>query len=63
MMGVVASAVDAIIVCYAEAPNEFNENHPELAREFKTTWEAAWPDLMDFRGVAVVSLGGGLGTV
>lgn len=62
MMGVVSSAVDAIIVCYAEAPNEFKENHPELSRELETTWEAAWPD-MDFRGVAVVSLGGGLGVV
>lgn len=61
-MGVVSSAVDAIIVCYAEAPRELEQNHPETSRELETTWQAAWPD-MDFRGIAVVSLGGGLGIV
>lgn len=62
MMGVVSSAVDAIIVCFAEAPAEFKENHPELSQELESSWEAAWPN-MDFHGVAVVSLGGGLGIV
>lgn len=62
MMGVVSSAVDTIIVCYAEAPRELEENHPEMSQELETTWQTAWPD-MDFRGIAVVSLGGGLGVV
>lgn len=62
LLGVVSSAVDAVIVCYAEAPNELRENHPELSQELETTWASAWPDV-DFRGVAVVSLGGGLGIV
>lgn len=62
IMGVVSSAVDTIIVCYAEAPRELDANHPEISQEFESTWQTAWPDL-NFRGIAVVSLGGGLGIV
>ena len=61
VMGLLSSAVDSIIVCFAEAPNEFAESHPALAHEMQTTWSAAWPD--EFRGVAIVGLGGGLGIV
>lgn len=42
MMGAVASSVDAIIVLYAEAPAEFEENHPELSSEMQRTWTSAW---------------------
>jgi len=62
IMGVVSSAVDTIIVCYAEAPRELDANHPEISQEFESTWQTAWPDL-NIRGIAVVSLGGGLGIV
>ena len=61
VMGLLSSAVDSIIVCFAEAPNEFAESHPSLAQEMQTAWSAAWPE--EFRGVAVVALGGGLGIV
>jgi hypothetical protein len=62
VLGVVSSAVDAIIVCFAEAPGEFKENHPAIAQEMQTTWDAAWPTV-DFNGVAMVSLDGGIGIV
>jgi len=62
MMGVLSSAVDTVLVCYCEAPRELQENHPDISRELETTWATAWPDT-DFRGIAVVSLGGGLGIV
>ena len=61
VMGLLSSAVDSIIVCFAEAPNEFAESHPSLAQEMQTAWSAAWPE--EFRGVAIVALGGGLGIV
>lgn len=61
VMGLLSSAVDSIIVCFAEAPNEFAESHPSLAEEMQTAWSAAWPE--EFRGVAIVALGGGLGIV
>jgi hypothetical protein len=39
------SAVDSIIVLFAEAPQEFNANHPELAREVEEAWAQAWPSI------------------
>ena len=59
-MGLLSSAVDSVIVCYAEAPQEFNETHPELAQEMHETWSHAWPDL---GGPVIVGLGGGIGVV
>ena len=43
MMSVVGSAVNTVIVCFAEAPAEFEANHPELSREMRMTWRQAWP--------------------
>mmetsp|Transcript_2885 Transcript_2885/g.5101 ORF Transcript_2885/g.5101 Transcript_2885/m.5101 type:complete len:589 (-) Transcript_2885:219-1985(-) len=43
LMTLVSSAVNTVIVCYAEAPREFQENHPKLADDMKTTWRQAWP--------------------
>jgi len=42
-MSVVGSAVNTVIVCFAEAPNEFQRNHPELSEEMRATWRQAWP--------------------
>lgn len=38
MMDVVQSAVDTIIVCFAEAPGDLEKNHPELSQEMRGTW-------------------------
>eukprot|EP00957_Ditylum_brightwellii_P104351 7947901-Ditylum_brightwellii.AAC.1 len=46
-MSVVSSAVNTVIVCYAEAPNEFQTSHPELSNEMRTSWRQAWP--LDFK--------------
>mmetsp|Transcript_18706 Transcript_18706/g.40728 ORF Transcript_18706/g.40728 Transcript_18706/m.40728 type:complete len:585 (-) Transcript_18706:208-1962(-) len=62
VMGLLSSAVDSIIVCYAEAPNEFSESHPHHSQEMQSTWAAAWPDL-GLRGPVVITLGGGMGIV
>lgn len=42
MMGTVASAVNTIIVCFAEAPREFEINHPELSISLREAWRAAY---------------------
>jgi len=43
-MSVVASAVDTVIVCYAEDPNTFQANHPELSERMRDTWREAHPE-------------------
>jgi hypothetical protein len=45
LFSVIGSAVNTIIVCYAEAPAEFEQNHPRLSAEMRAAWTAAWPDL------------------
>lgn len=44
MMELVSSAVNAVIVCFAEAPDAFNRNHKELCDEMLTAWKNAYPD-------------------
>ena len=39
MMSVVGSAVNTVIVCFAEAPAEFEQNHPVLSLEMRGAWE------------------------
>jgi hypothetical protein len=45
-MAVVASAVNTVIVCYAEAPAEFEMNHPQLAQQMRSSWAQSWPDIV-----------------
>ena len=47
-MSVVSSAVNTVIVCFAEAPNEFQMNHPELSNEMRAGWRQAWPEECGF---------------
>lgn len=45
LMGVVGSAADTVIVCFAESPAEFEANHPGLSHELRKAWIEAWPEL------------------
>jgi len=45
LLSVVGSAVNTVIVCYAEAPAEFERNHPQLSQEMRAAWTNAWPGL------------------
>jgi len=45
MLGVVGSAVDTVIVCYAESPAEFEQNHRALSVEMRKAYREAWPEL------------------
>jgi multisubunit Na+/H+ antiporter MnhC subunit len=38
MLGVVGSAVNTILVCFAAGPFEFDKNHPRLSREMREAW-------------------------
>eukprot|EP00529_Nitzschia_sp_RCC80_P015534 CAMPEP_0113489562 /NCGR_PEP_ID=MMETSP0014_2-20120614/26592_1 /TAXON_ID=2857 /ORGANISM="Nitzschia sp." /LENGTH=696 /DNA_ID=CAMNT_0000383301 /DNA_START=46 /DNA_END=2136 /DNA_ORIENTATION=+ /assembly_acc=CAM_ASM_000159 len=44
LMSTVLSATDAVIVCLAEAPQPFQENHPGLASDMIQKWRAVYPD-------------------
>lgn len=38
LLGVVGSAVNTVLVCFAAGPFEFNKNHPRLSREMREVW-------------------------
>jgi len=44
MMELVGSAVNAVIVCFAEAPGVFHHNHKELCDEMLSAWKRAYPN-------------------
>jgi hypothetical protein len=44
LFSLVSSAVNTVLVCYAEAPNEFQRNHPELSQKMRDAWRHAWPN-------------------
>jgi Plasma-membrane choline transporter len=42
-VGSIGSAVNAVIVLFAEAPAEFEQNHPELSSQMRAAWADAFP--------------------
>jgi len=38
LLGVVSSAVNTVLICFAAGPFEFNKNHPRLSREMREVW-------------------------
>lgn len=55
VFSVLNSANEAIIVLYCEAPEEFRNNHSELARELDDTWAQAWPEIFSASAPVVVA--------
>lgn len=47
IMSVVGSGVNTVIVCFAEDPAAFEQNHPQLSAEMRAAWTQAWPGLVD----------------
>lgn len=48
LMSLLASAVNTVIVCFAEAPNELKKNHPHLSHKMIHSWRKAWPNDFQF---------------
>ena len=42
LFGIIESAVNTIIVCFAEAPAEFDRNHPEHSRKIREAWRQVY---------------------
>ena len=43
LMSTIASAVNAIIVLFADSPREFEANYPELSQKMRQTWNEVYP--------------------
>ena len=43
LMSTIASGVNAVIVLFAEGPNEFQQNHPQLSNKMREVWSQVYP--------------------
>ena len=43
LMSVIGSGVNSVIVLFAEAPAEFQQNYPELSRKMREIWSQVFP--------------------
>ena len=43
LLSVVDSSVNTVLVSFAEAPMEFQENHPQLSSEMRDAWRKVYP--------------------
>jgi hypothetical protein len=43
LMSTIGSGVNAVIVLFAEGPNEFQQNHPELSNKMREVWNQVYP--------------------
>ena len=43
LLSLVGSGVNAVIVLFAEAPAEFQQNHPDLSNRMRTIWNQVYP--------------------
>jgi hypothetical protein len=48
VLRVVSSAVDSVVVCFAESPNELRIHHAYIARRMTESWRAAYPSECGF---------------
>lgn len=53
LFGVISSSVNAVIVCFAESPVEFEENHSDLSRKMRSAWREVWPGCMDVTDMSI----------
>jgi len=44
LLNIVSSAVNTVIVCFAESPREFDAHHPQLSMEMRTAWAQTFPE-------------------
>jgi len=43
LLSTIVSGTDAVIVCFAEGPAEFEANHPKLSAEMRRAWSDVYP--------------------
>ena len=39
----ILTAVDTVVVCFAEAPDDFTAHYPQLSRRMREAWRATYP--------------------
>jgi hypothetical protein len=59
LFGIISSSVNAVLVCFAASPVDFENSHPELSHEMRAAWREVWPGCMDVVDLRVALAGSG----
>jgi hypothetical protein len=59
LFAIISSSVNAVIVCFAGSPLEFEQNHPQLSVEMRSAWREVWPGCMNAVDMTVGLMTGG----
>ena len=54
LFGVISSAVNTVLVCFASSPVDLARNHPEISDEMRDAWREVWPGALDAVDLQVV---------
>lgn len=54
LFGVISSSVNAVLVCFAVKPVDFDTHHPELSDDMRNAWREVWPGALDVDDFDVV---------
>lgn len=46
LLSVISSAVNAVIVMFADAPAELERNYPDISRDMRSKWNEVYPGCM-----------------
>lgn len=59
---VISGSVNAVLVCFASSPVDFEHNHPELSHEMRSSWRDVWPGALDVCDLRLALEQGGTST-
>lgn len=47
VFSLISSSVNAVLVCFAASPLDFERTHPQLSHEMRSAWREVWPRALD----------------
>ena len=54
LFGLIHGSVNAVIVCFAAEPVDFQQNHPQLSDEMREAWREVWPGALDIADMHLI---------
>jgi hypothetical protein len=57
VFSLITSAVNAVLVCFASSPVDFERQHPELSHNMRAAWRDVWPRALHIDDAVAIRLG------
>ena len=56
VFSLISSSVNAVLICFASSPMDFEVQHPELSHNMRAAWRNVWPGAVDIDDAETVRL-------